>query len=222
MEQNINLLFENKIGCVANLMGFNDGQREILKTAAWMALNDMMIAQKKECSEDQDHIAQWILVIQIGKNVQTMLNINNEYTASDIWKDFEQVANGNERGNDIDNRCEGGRRHSHGIRHGGKGGKESALAFGKVLLWCARCGAWHQADVEAVERPSGVFPDGFSCRLPLGATRGLPCVARGGAGRMSPSGAEGGGMSGIGGLGHGVFHRPVAAFGPLEWCGWQR
>lgn len=38
---------------------------------------------------------------------------------------------GNERGNDIDNRCEGGRRHSHGIRNGGKGGTESALAFGK-------------------------------------------------------------------------------------------
>ena len=98
MQENINLLFENKIGCVANLMGFNDGQREILKTAAWMALNDMMIAQKKECSEDQDHIAQWILVIQIGKNVQTMLNMNNKYASNNIWQDAEIVANGQENG----------------------------------------------------------------------------------------------------------------------------
>ena len=99
MEQNYNLLFENKIGCVANLLGFNGGEREILKTAAWISLNNMMLSQTKNYTEDEIHIAQWILVIKIGKNVQTMLSINNEYTASDIWKDFEQIANGQERGN---------------------------------------------------------------------------------------------------------------------------
>ena len=98
MQQKIDLLFENKIACVANLMGFNDGQREILKTAAWMALNNMMLSQPKEYSEDRIHLAQWILVIQIGKNVQHLLNINNNYSTNHIWNDSEIVANGQENG----------------------------------------------------------------------------------------------------------------------------
>ena len=95
MQENINLLFENKIGCVAKLFGFNDGQREILKTAAWISLNDMMISQPKDYTEDQIHIGQWILVIQIAKNVQQMLNINNNYASQHVWQDTEIVTNGN-------------------------------------------------------------------------------------------------------------------------------
>ena len=98
MQQNTNLLFENKIGCVANLLGFSDGQREILKTAAWISLNEMMITQPKDYSEDEIHVAQWILVIRIGKNVQEMLNVNYRYTSNTLWQEFEQIANGNETG----------------------------------------------------------------------------------------------------------------------------
>ena len=68
-QQNINLLFENKIGCVSNLFGFNDGEREILKTASWMSLNDMMLNQQRDYNEDEFHIAQWMMIIKIGKNV---------------------------------------------------------------------------------------------------------------------------------------------------------
>ena len=93
MEQNYNLLFENKIGCVANLLGFNDGEREILKTAAWISLNNMMLSQSKNYTEDEIHIAQWMLVIRVGKNVQEMLHINNNYSLNNIWRDFEQQGN---------------------------------------------------------------------------------------------------------------------------------
>ena len=93
MEQNYNLLFENKIGCVANLLGFNDGEREILKTAAWISLNNMMLSQSKNYTEDEIHIAQWMLVIRVGKNVQEMLHINNDYSLNNIWRDFEQQGN---------------------------------------------------------------------------------------------------------------------------------
>ena len=93
MEQNYNLLFENKIGCVANLLGFNDGEREILKTAAWISLNNMMLSQTKNYTEDEIHIAQWMLVIRVGKNVQEMLHINNDYSLNNIWRDFEQHGN---------------------------------------------------------------------------------------------------------------------------------
>ena len=94
MQTNINLLFENKIGCVAKLFGFNDGQQEILKTSAWISLNNMMISQPKDYTEDQHHIAQWILVIQIAKNVQQMLNMNDTYSSNNIWRDTEITING--------------------------------------------------------------------------------------------------------------------------------
>ena len=93
MEQNINLLFENKIACVANLMGFNGGEREILKTASWISLNNMMLSQSKNYTEDEIHIAQWMLVIRVGKNVQEMLHINKDYSLNNIWRDFEQQGN---------------------------------------------------------------------------------------------------------------------------------
>ena len=93
MEQNYNLLFENKIGCVSNLLGFNDGEREILKTAAWISLNNMMLSQTKNYTEDEIHIAQWMLVIRVGKNVQEMLHINKDYSLNNIWRDFEQQGN---------------------------------------------------------------------------------------------------------------------------------
>ena len=93
MEQNYNLLFENKIGCVANLLGFNDGEREILKTSAWISLNNMMLSQSKNYTEDEIHIAQWMLVIRVGKNVQEMLHINKNYSLNNIWRDFEQQGN---------------------------------------------------------------------------------------------------------------------------------
>ena len=98
MQENINLLFENKIGCVAKLFGFNGGQQEILKTSAWISLNDMMISQPKDYTEDQIHIAQWILVIQIAKNVQQMLNMNNAYSSNNIWQETEIVTNGRQDG----------------------------------------------------------------------------------------------------------------------------
>ena len=94
MQTNYNLLFENKIGCVANLMGFNDGQREILKTACWMSINDMMLSQQKDYTENEINIAQWILVVQIGKNVQQMLNMNDTYSSNNIWRDTEITING--------------------------------------------------------------------------------------------------------------------------------
>ena len=91
MEQNINLLFENKIGCVANLLGFNGGQREILKTAAWISLNDLMLNQQKEYSDDEYHLAQWILVIRVGKNVESFLNANKSYASNDLWHEFSNT-----------------------------------------------------------------------------------------------------------------------------------
>ena len=97
-QQNINLLFENKIGCVSNLFGFNDGEREILKTASWMSLNDMMLNQQRDYNEDEFHIAQWMLIIKIGKNVASFLNAN-KCDASSIWQDLEKIANENQRGN---------------------------------------------------------------------------------------------------------------------------
>ena len=94
MESNTNLLFENKIGCVANLFGFNGGEREILKTASWISLNNMMLSQPKNYTEDQNHVAQWLLVIQIAKNVQQMLNMNDTYSSNNIWRDTEITING--------------------------------------------------------------------------------------------------------------------------------
>ena len=91
MQQNYKLLFENKIGCVANLLEFNDGQREILKTAAWISLNDLMLNQQKEYSDDEHHLAQWLLVIKIGKNVETFLNANKSYASNDIWHEFSNT-----------------------------------------------------------------------------------------------------------------------------------
>ena len=99
MQENYKLLFENKIGCVANLLHFNDAHREILRIASWISLNDMMLAQQKELTDEENHMAQWILVIKIGRNVQQMLNINNQYASNDLWREFEQIANGQERGN---------------------------------------------------------------------------------------------------------------------------
>ena len=99
MQQKIDLLFENKIGCVGNLFGFNEGEKEILKTAAWISLNEMMIAQQKDYNDQEFHIAQWILVIKIGKNVASFLNANKS-DASSIWQDLEKIANGQERGNE--------------------------------------------------------------------------------------------------------------------------
>ena len=90
MESNTNLLFENKIGCVANLFGFNGGEREILKTASWISLNNMMLSQQKNYTEDEHHTAQWMLVIQTAKNVATFLDVNKN-TSNDLWKEFEKI-----------------------------------------------------------------------------------------------------------------------------------
>ena len=76
MQQNYKLLFENKIGCVSNLLGFNGGQCEILKTASWIALNDMMLNQSKTMNDDEFHLTEWMLVIRVGKNVESFLNAN--------------------------------------------------------------------------------------------------------------------------------------------------
>ena len=95
MELNTNLLFEHKIGCVANLFGFNDGQREILKTACWMSLNDMMLNQQKEYNDDEYHLAQWTLVIQIGKNVSTFLDANKNYASNGVWPEISTQSNNN-------------------------------------------------------------------------------------------------------------------------------
>ena len=91
MQQNYKLLFENKIGCVANLLHFNDAHREILKIASWLSLNDMMLTQQKEITDDENHLAQWMLVIQIGKNVEKMLNINQSFASNDLWRDFDNL-----------------------------------------------------------------------------------------------------------------------------------
>ena len=99
MQTNINLLFENKISCVANLMGFNGGQQEILKTASWISLNDLMLSQKQDLTENESHIVQWLLVIRIAKNVQEMLNINARDASNNIWREFEEISNGNQNGN---------------------------------------------------------------------------------------------------------------------------
>ena len=92
MQQNYKLLFENKITRVANLLNFNGGQTEILKTASWIALNDMMLSQTKEMNDDEYHLAQWLLVIKIGKNVETMLNINKSFATNDLWRDFDNCS----------------------------------------------------------------------------------------------------------------------------------
>ena len=92
MQQNYRILFENKIGCVANMLNFNGGQREILKTASWIGLNDMMLNQKRTMTDDEFHIAQWILVIRIGKNVETFLDANKKFASNDLWNDFEDCS----------------------------------------------------------------------------------------------------------------------------------
>ena len=99
MQENINLLFENKIGCVAKLFGFNGGQQEILKTASWISLNDLMLSQKQDLTENESHIVQWLLVIRIAKNVQEMLNINARDASNNIWREFEEISSGNQNGN---------------------------------------------------------------------------------------------------------------------------
>ena len=95
MQSNTNLMFENKIGCVANLFGFNDGQREILKTACWMSLNDMMLNQQKSMSDDEYHLAQWILVIQVGKNVVAFLDANKRYASNGLWEEISNTQSNN-------------------------------------------------------------------------------------------------------------------------------
>ena len=91
MQENYKLLFENKIGCVANLLHFNDAHREILKIASWLSLNDMMLTQQKEITDDENHLAQWMLVIKIGQNVEQMLNINQSFASNDLWRDFDNL-----------------------------------------------------------------------------------------------------------------------------------
>ena len=88
-------LFENKIGCVANLLHFNDGQREILKTASWINLNDMMLSQPQSMTEDEIHKAQWLLVLQTGKNVKTFLNTNKNYSFNELWQEFSKTQGNN-------------------------------------------------------------------------------------------------------------------------------
>ena len=95
MQQNYKLLFENKIGCVANLLEFNGGQREILKTAAWISLNDMMLNQQKSMSDDEYHLAQWILVIQVGKNVVAFLDANKRYASNGLWEEISNTQSNN-------------------------------------------------------------------------------------------------------------------------------
>ena len=91
MQQHHKLLFENKIGCVANLLGFNGGQREILKTACWISLNDMMLSQSTQMTDDDFHTAEWLLVIRTGKNVETFLNVNKTYASNDLWQEFSKT-----------------------------------------------------------------------------------------------------------------------------------
>ena len=95
MQQNHKLLFENKIGCVANLLEFNDGQREILKTAAWISLNDLMLSQSQTMSDDEHHTAQWMLVIQVGKNVAAFLDANKRYASNSLWQEISTQSNNN-------------------------------------------------------------------------------------------------------------------------------
>ena len=92
MQQNYRLLFENKIGCVANLMSLNGGEREILKTSCWISLNDMMLSQSRTMSDDEYHLAQWLLVIRVGKNVERFLDANKKFASNDLWKDFEDCS----------------------------------------------------------------------------------------------------------------------------------
>ena len=92
MEENYKLLFENKIGCVSNLLHLNAGQCEILKTAAWISLNDMMLTQPKPMTDDENHLAQWLLVIKVGKNVEMFLNANKSFASNDLWRDFDDLS----------------------------------------------------------------------------------------------------------------------------------
>ena len=97
MQQNYKLLFENKITRVANLLQFNGGQTEILKTASWINLNDMMLSQSQPMTEDEIHKAQWLLVLQTGKNVETFLNVNKNYSSNELWQEFSKTqANNNQ------------------------------------------------------------------------------------------------------------------------------
>ena len=93
MQQNYKLLFENKITRVANLLHFDGGQMEILKTASWIGLNDLMLAQPRAMTEDEIHKAQWLLVIRIGKNVETFLNANKNLASNNIWQEFQDILN---------------------------------------------------------------------------------------------------------------------------------
>ena len=99
MQQNYRLLFENKIGCVANLLNFNGGEREILKTAAWIGLNDMMLSQQDQMSDDEYHLAQWLLVIRIGKNVEMFLAENKKYDM--LNEAYSPLGTGGLLGNDV-------------------------------------------------------------------------------------------------------------------------
>ena len=92
MQENYKLLFENKIGCVSNLLHLNAGECEILKTAAWISLNDMMLTQPKPMNDDENHLAQWILVIRIGKNVEMFLNANKSFASNDLWREFDDLS----------------------------------------------------------------------------------------------------------------------------------
>ena len=93
MQQNSNILFEKKIGCVAKLFGFNGGQQEILKTASWISLNDLMLTQPRMMTDNEIHVAQWLLVLKIGKNVETFLEINKNDASKSIWNDFQDFSN---------------------------------------------------------------------------------------------------------------------------------
>ena len=101
MQQNYKILFENKIARVSNLLHFNDGQRDVFKNAAWIALHDLMLSQPKEMNDDDDHIAQWLLTIQIGKNVQEMFNQNTRYASNDLWKDFQDFSQNQSNSNQL-------------------------------------------------------------------------------------------------------------------------
>ena len=101
MQQNYKLLFENKIGCVSNLLGFNGGQCEILKTASWIALNDMMLNQSKTMNDDEFHLTEWMLVIRVGKNVESFLNANKCYASNDLWKEFQEISNNQPNNNQL-------------------------------------------------------------------------------------------------------------------------
>ena len=104
MQQNYRLLFENKIGCVANLLNFNGGQTEILKTASWIALNDMMLShqdQSGQMTDDDYHLAQWLLVIRVGKNVEAFLDANKNFASNHLWKDFQDCSKNESNSNQL-------------------------------------------------------------------------------------------------------------------------